>query len=93
MVISLILDEDAVAVAAVRTCTVVALPNTLRGIVVPVHRVHVVPPSRLYSRAVETPVIASLDPLYTAFGADARAATVMFSVADAEAPPAAFTRI
>ena len=55
---SLIVDDGAVAVALTRTMTVVAaFPNTLRGIVVDATVVQEVPLLRLYSIAVDTPVI------------------------------------
>ena len=87
-------DTGAASVAFVRTITVVAvLPNTLRGIVVPVADVQVFPSSRLYSIAVETPVIVSVEPLYAAFGAAPRAGTVTVSgVADTKVVSVALTR-
>ena len=57
------------------------------------HGRQVVPPSRLNSLAVETPVIISVELLYAAAGAAARAGTVTFSVADDGVAVVAATRI
>ena len=81
------------AVAAVRTRTTGVLPKTLRGIDVAMQRVQVAPLSRLYSLAVETPVIVSFEPLYTALGAAGRAGTVTLRVADADSVAVGAIRI
>jgi hypothetical protein len=89
----LIMDTGADAVALVRTMTVVAaLPNMVLGILVPETDSQDVPLLRLYSIADETPVIASVVALYTAFGADLRAGTVTARTADANAVPVALKR-
>jgi hypothetical protein len=49
-------------------------------------------PLRLNSIAVETPVIMSVEPLYTAVGATLRAGTVTARTADANAVPVALKR-
>jgi hypothetical protein len=73
--------------------TVVALlPKTLLTIVVLGQDIHVAPLFRLYSIAVETPVIVSVEPLYTALGAAARAGTETVSVAEAGSADVALTR-
>jgi hypothetical protein len=87
------LDDGKVAVALVRTLTVLAaLPNALLGMFVPVTDAQVTPSLRLNSIAVETPVIMSVEPLYTAFGATLRAGTVTARVADANVVSVALTR-
>jgi len=82
----LIEDEGADAVALTRTITTVsAFPKTLRAIAVPLTDVQAVPPFRLYSIELVTPVIAFCVLLNTAFGAAARAGTVTVIVADLKA--------
>ena len=90
---SLILDEGADAVALVRTMTVTAaLPIALLGMFEPVTSAHESPPLRLNSIERETPVILSVEPLYTAFGADLRLGTVTERIADAKVVSVALTR-
>ena len=93
MVTFLIFEDGAAAVALLRTMTVAAsLPNTLLGRYVAVNDVQEVPPLRLYSIAVETPVTLSVEPLYTTFGAALRAGTDTERVADANVESVALTR-
>ena len=90
----LILDDGADAVALVRIMTVAAAsPNKLRCKNDAVTFVQAAPLSRLYSIAVETPVILSVEPLYTAFGAALRDGTVTVRVADANVVSVAMNRI
>jgi len=89
----LILDAAVVAVAFVRTRTEFAVPRALRGIDVPGLSIQEAPLSILYSLAAETPVIALAEPLKVAFGAAARARTVIVRVADADASVVALMRI
>ena len=89
----LIIDEGAVSVALLRTRTVTAeSPIEFRGIAVPAAAVQAAPLSMLNSIAVVTPVIVSVEPLYTAFGAALRVGAVAARVADANAESVAFTR-
>jgi hypothetical protein len=89
----LIFDDGAVTVALFLTKTVVAaLPNMLRGMLEVLICVHVSPSSRLYSIALETPIITSVVPLNTAFGAAPRAGAVTAYVADANAAFVALMR-
>ena len=70
-------DDGAVSVALVLSKTVVeASPNTVRGIVVAPIDSQASPLFKLYSIAVETPVMLSVEPLYAAPGAAPRAGTV-----------------
>ena len=90
---SLILDDGAAAVALTRTKTVIeALPIALRGILDPVTDVQVVPPLRLYSIELDTPVIAFWALVNTAFGAPERVGTVTVIVADTKAVSVAARR-
>jgi len=88
------LDDGADAVALVRTKTVeAASPNALRGMFDAVTDVQDVPPFRVNSIALVTPVIESDEPLYVAFGAAARAGTVTERVvADTNVVSVALTR-
>jgi len=88
----LMLDARTAAVAAVRTRTGVVPLKALRGIAVPSQGDHEVP-SRLYSMAAVTPVIASTEALYTALGCAARAGIVIFRVAEAGMVTVALMRI
>lgn len=89
----LMLDDGVVAVALTRTMTVVAtLPNELRGIVVAATDVHEDPLLRLYSIAVDTPVIMSTEPSNNAYGAVTRAGAVIVSADDANVELVALTR-
>ena len=76
--------------ALVRTKTVapaLPIPKSSRVKRVEVISFHVLPPSMLNSILLETPVIVSLVPLYTAFGVALGARTVTERVADAKAEP------
>ena len=89
----LIFDDGKVAVAILRIKTVEELtPNALRGKKVPVIVDHVSPLFMLYSIVLETPVILSVEPLYTTFGAALRAGTETARVAEANVVFVAFTR-
>ena len=80
-------------VALVRTMTVLAsLPIALRSIAVPLTEIHVVPSFRLYSIALDTPIILSVELLYAAEGAVARAGTVTVRTAEANAVSVALMR-
>ena len=77
-------DIGSVAVAALLTCTVIALfPRVSLGIVLAVSLVHVVPLSRLNSIAFDTPFIRSVEAWYVAFGAACLADTLTLRIADA----------
>jgi hypothetical protein len=79
----LMADDGVVAVALIRTKTVVAaFPIALLGMLVPLTDVQVSPLLRLNSIAFDTPVIAFWAALSAAFGAAARTGTV--TVCDAE---------
>jgi hypothetical protein len=89
----LILDDGAVANALLRIKTSkAALPNALLGKFVPMTDVQDVPLLRLNSIVPETPVIVSVEPLYTAFGAALRAGTVIERTVDANVISVALTR-
>ena len=89
----LMLDDGAVAVALVRIITVAAASqNKLRGRFDAVTSVQAAPLLRLYSIALETPVILSVEPLYIAFGAALRDGTVTERTADANVVSVALSR-
>jgi len=89
----LMLDDGAAAVALTRTITVkAASPNALRGIPAAAAGFQVSPPSVLNSIVARTPVMLSVEPLYDAFGADARAGAVTERVGDANIVSVALIR-
>jgi hypothetical protein len=89
----LMLDDDNVVVALIRTITVTAvLPNALLGMLDPVTDVQDAPLLRLNSIVLETPVIVSVEPLYTAFGTALRAGTVIERTTDVNVISVAFMR-
>jgi len=86
-------DDGRDAVAILRTITVAALsPKALLVKNVPVMVVHVSPVFMLYSIDLETPVILSVEPLYTTFGAALRAGIETARVAEANVVLVALTR-